>query len=98
MSHAYYKFPAINLINKYGSDLDDVVLAEVFGVNRTAIARWRHENICLSAYQADTYAIKVGWHPSSVWDDWMEPCETVKERRARVERERWKQKQKQGTP
>lgn len=89
----YYRFPAINLINKYDPTLDDATLGEIFGIARQGICRWRLENVCLSAYQADKYAIRVGWHPSSVWDDWWEPFETVLERRARCERERWKQKQ-----
>jgi hypothetical protein len=89
---AYYKFPAINLINRYDPNMDDETLAEVFGVVRSTVCSWRNDGRNLSPYDADKYAIRIGLHPCLVWDDWGEPGETVKERRARGARERYQQR------
>lgn len=45
-----------------------VVLAEVVGVGRTAVWKWRHNG--LSVEQADRIAVRLGLHPSCLWPEW----------------------------
>jgi len=53
--------------------------AEVLGITKSTIQRWRNPKTMISAYEADEYAIKLGVHPSEIWTDWFEiHCEPPK--------------------
>ena len=43
-------------------------IADVCGVNRMTVYRWRNQG--LSTFQADRAAVAVGFHPLNVWPDW----------------------------
>lgn len=42
--------------------------AKVLGVTRHAIYKVRRRG--LSEFQADELAVRAGWHPTEIWDDW----------------------------
>jgi lambda repressor-like predicted transcriptional regulator len=66
------QFSAEILLNEYGRDDNAASLAEIFGVSRTTICRWRNvpDRSWLSAYQADKYACRIGVHPANIWQNW----------------------------
>lgn len=45
-------------------------LADVLGVNRRSVARWRRGG--MPEPTADRAAVELGLHPSLVWPDWWE--------------------------
>lgn len=45
-------------------------VAQVCGVSRTSVHRWRAEG--LTAWAADKAAIAIGLHPVIIWSDWAE--------------------------
>ena len=65
-------FSAETLLRSYGIDDDATSLAQIFGVSRTTIWRWRNvpSRSWLSAFQADKYACRIGVHPANIWQDW----------------------------
>jgi len=65
-------FSAEILLKSYGIDDDATSLAQIFGVSRTTICRWRNvpDRSWLSAFQADKYACRIGVHPANIWKDW----------------------------
>ena len=65
-------FSAETLLRSYGINDDATSLAQIFGVSRTTICRWRNvpDRSWLSAFQADKYACRIGVHPANIWNDW----------------------------
>jgi len=65
-------FSAETLLRSYGINDDATSLAQIFGVTRTTICRWRNvpDRSRLSAFQADKYACRIGVHPANIWQDW----------------------------
>jgi hypothetical protein len=65
-------FSAETLLRSYGINDDATSLAQIFGVSRTTICRWRNvpDRSWLSAFQADKYACRIGVHPANIWQDW----------------------------
>jgi len=65
-------FSAETLLRSYGINDDATSLAQIFGVSRTTICRWRNvpDRSWLSAFQADKYACRIGVHPANIWKDW----------------------------
>ena len=62
---------AKTLLNIYGTNENAQSLAEIFGVSRGTICRWRNRpNELLNIYQADKYACRIGLHPANVWENW----------------------------
>lgn len=72
-----YCYSANNLVALYPKDKTNGFLADVFGVSRATIIRWRNrpETANLHIYQADRYACKIGIHPANIWLDWYEKQE-----------------------
>ena len=72
-----YCYPATNLLELYPKDEKARFLADVFGVSRQTIIRWRNrpEESKLHIFKADYYAIKLGIHPANIWSDWYEKQE-----------------------
>ena len=70
-------FNAIHLLDKYPKDEHAIFLAEVFGVSRGTINRWRSNSGegNLSIFKADHYACRIGIHPANIWQDWYEKQE-----------------------
>ena len=65
-------FSAQLLLDHYNKDTDALSLAQIFGVSRTTIHRWRNvpNRSRISAFQADKYACRIGVHPANIWQDW----------------------------
>ena len=65
-------FSAQTLLNVYGRNENAKSLAEIFGVSRATIVRWRNRpnESELNIYQADKYACRIGLHPANVWENW----------------------------
>ena len=65
-------FSAQLLLDHYSTDTDALSLAQIFGVSRGTVCRWRNrpEESELSAYQADKYACRIGVHPANIWQNW----------------------------
>lgn len=55
-----------------GSTLTDLAFADMVGVDKRTIARWRAAGNELSWRAADSAAINMGEHPIRIWgDDWL---------------------------
>jgi len=65
-------FSAQLLLDHYNKDTDALSLAQIFGVSRTTIHRWRNvpNRSWISVFQADKYACRIGVHPANIWQDW----------------------------
>ena len=65
-------FNAQLLLNHYNKNTDALSLAQIFGVSRATVCRWRNRpnESALNIYQADKYACKIGVHPANIWKDW----------------------------
>ena len=46
------------------------LIAEVLGVERATICRWRNDKVNFDIWSADKYAIKLGKHPAQIWTNW----------------------------
>ena len=70
-SKKFFCYPAKKLVELWPPNTTASLLAEVFGVTRTTIQRWKNdEEAALTIWQADKYAIKIGMHPQEIWTDW----------------------------
>jgi len=68
------RFPVDVLMARCGPEASAVDIAEKLGIARHTVHKWRvgrdgKPPTTLSWIQADTYAIRLGLHPSSVWPD-----------------------------
>jgi hypothetical protein len=67
----FFCYPARKLVELWPPNTTASLLAEVFGVTRTTIQRWKYDiDAALTIWQADKYAIKIGMHPQEIWTDW----------------------------
>ena len=70
-SKKFFCYPAKKLVELWPPNTTASLLAEVFGVTRTTIQRWKNDKeAALTIWQADKYAIKIGMHPQEIWTDW----------------------------
>jgi hypothetical protein len=67
-----YCFPARNLLEKLGIDQDASLLAEIVGVERHTIVRWRNAGSNFTWFQADEIAVRLGYHPMEIWPNWID--------------------------
>ena len=76
-SKALPTYNAQNLLALYPKDKNNSFLADVFGVSRGTIIRWRNrpEEGNLHVFKADYYACRIGMHPATIWSDWYEKQE-----------------------
>jgi plasmid maintenance system antidote protein VapI len=63
-------FPAANICNTFTKGTEFSVMASVLEMNRRTIHHWVNSGIQISEWDADRYAVKLGLHPSEIWDDW----------------------------
>jgi len=64
-----YEFEIGPLLRKLG-DTQDEAAAERLGISFATFRRWKYTgNVRLNYVQADRYAIRLGYHPSSVWGE-----------------------------
>ena len=71
------KYPAINLLNTFTPGTNDQEMANMLGISRSCVIRWRTFGKTLYEYQDDNYAIKLGFHPAEIWDNWLDDALTV---------------------
>lgn len=65
-----WRFPAATLLAEWHSGTSAHLIAEVLGVDRASISRWRNADVNFDVWNADRYAVKLGKHPSQIWKDW----------------------------
>lgn len=69
MSHpSSHHFPAKVLLDAIDWLDNDGDLADLLGVHRRTIVRWRREGTRLTVSQADGYAVRAGYHPEELWE------------------------------
>ncbi len=69
------KYHARPLIEQFPAHTSARQLAHIFQVHPGTIQRWRNPHTTLNQWEADTYAIKLGKHPSEIWNNWFDiPC------------------------
>lgn len=57
--------PLVSVIEKVGES--DLEIARRLGVHATTIRRWRTGQHRVDLFDADRYAIRLGWHPVELW-------------------------------
>jgi len=74
-------YPTHKLLDQF-PDSDTETLADIFGVSRATILRWRDPNLTINQWDADRYAVKVGRHPGEIWAEWFNvtPRKRVRQR------------------
>ena len=66
------KYPAVKLLKTFSPDTNDIDMAEMLGVSRSCVVRWRLRQSEINEFQADKFAIKLGMHPFEVWHNWLD--------------------------
>lgn len=64
------QFPAENLLRFFNEETDNRTKASALGVSPHIVWTWEANNIQINQWYADKYAVRLGLHPSAVWDDW----------------------------
>ena len=65
-------FMAKDLLTFFDSETEVTVMAEMLETCRYTLYKWMQNDVMISEWAADRYAIKMGVHPSEVWSDWFE--------------------------
>jgi Mg2+/Co2+ transporter CorC len=65
-------FMAKDLLTFFDPETEVTVMAEMLETCRYTLYKWMQNDVMLSEWAADRYAIKIGVHPSEVWSDWFE--------------------------
>jgi hypothetical protein len=68
----YWCFPTTNLIQRFPPNTHDTHIAKTLRTTTSTINRWKNQNINLTPYQADRYAILLGEHPGNIWPNWFD--------------------------
>lgn len=64
------KLPIGPLVDFLGDDFDYEAVAQVIGVNKDTIKDWKSKkDKKIDKFVADTYATRLGVHPSFIWGD-----------------------------
>jgi hypothetical protein len=66
------QFPAKNLLRFFSDGTEDRTKASALGISPHVVWQWQENNININQWYADKYAVRIGLHPSAVWDDWFE--------------------------
>lgn len=64
------QFPAEKLLTMFSDDTDNRAKASALGVSPHIVWTWEAQKIQINQWYADKYAVRLGLHPSAVWDDW----------------------------
>jgi len=65
-------FLAKDLITFFGSETEVTTMAESLDTCRYTLYKWMQNDVKISEWAADRYAIKLGLHPSEIWTDWFD--------------------------
>ena len=66
------RYLAANLLNTFTPGTNDTDMASMLGVSRSCVVQWRTRRTEICEYRADKYAIKLGFHPFEVWNNWLD--------------------------
>lgn len=70
------RLPYEALVPFLGEDRDDATVAEMVGVARSTVLKWKR--VGLTPWHADAVAILLGLHPLVVWgDEWAEAIDEL---------------------
>jgi DNA invertase Pin-like site-specific DNA recombinase len=64
------QFPAEELLRMFSDTTSISAIAEAVGADFHTVYKWKHKNIHINQWYADKYAIRLGLHPSAIWNDW----------------------------
>lgn len=64
------KYLAKEIVATLDATTSHRVIASWLGVEHSTVSFWCSKNVWITAYQADRYAVKLGFHPCEIWDDW----------------------------
>jgi hypothetical protein len=67
-----HRYPAINLLATFTAGTNDQEMADMLGISRSCVVRWRTGYAVIREYQADAYAIRLGFHPAELWTNWLD--------------------------
>ena len=72
MSRAFKskQFPAGELLRMFSDTTSISSIADAVGADFHTVYKWKHHQIHINQWYADKYAIRLGLHPSAIWDDW----------------------------
>lgn len=65
-------FLAKDLIRFFGPNYEISLMAENLDTCRYTLYKWIQNDVQISEWAADKYAIKLGLHPSEIWTDWFD--------------------------
>jgi hypothetical protein len=65
-------FMAKNLVDFFGPETEVSTMAQSLDTCRYTVYKWIQNDVQISEWAADRYAIKLGLHPSEVWTDWFD--------------------------
>ncbi len=72
-----HRYPAINLLNTFTPGTNAQEMADMLGISRSCVVRWRTGFQTICEYQADTYAVKLGFHPAEIWHNWLDDAMSI---------------------
>lgn len=64
------QFPAAELLKFFDAETDNRTKASALGVHPHIVWTWEEKNIKINQWYADKYAVRLGLHPSAIWQDW----------------------------
>ena len=65
-------FLAKDLITFFGPETEVTTMADSLDTCRYTLYKWMQNDVKISEWAADRYAIKLGLHPSEIWTDWFD--------------------------
>ena len=63
-------FPAREIIRMFSPETSTQRIAEAVGADWHTVTKWKSADIRINQWFADKYAVRIGVHPSAIWDDW----------------------------
>ena len=72
-----HRYPAINLLATFTAGTNDQEMADMLGISRSCVVRWRTGYAVIREYQADAYAIRLGFHPAEIWHNWLDDAPSI---------------------
>jgi hypothetical protein len=65
-------FMAKELVALFGPETEVSTMAQSLNTCRYTVYKWIQNDVKISEWAADKYAVKLGLHPSEVWTDWFD--------------------------
>ena len=72
-----HRYPAINLLATFTAGTNDQEMADMLGISRSCVVRWRTGFQTIREYEADRYAIRLGFHPAEIWTNWLDDALSI---------------------